>query len=304
MPFGKACKLIINVLIDPCGSIDCYIDDTPVRLTVDIPGTENATRLEAAMSLAIKAAAWPDNANKPIPHEAMVASDKVFAVGGLLETKITLGWLFILGCSSFPSRITNLLHGRQQFKNDHAKARHLKRTWHVYWTNVTCGILDSRDLPLPKLTPLPSLPQYKPLHHHNKWHMHERFGINESDFGKSTQGKWHELTCIPHPQPHVLFRLMSSRARGIQWSRACMAFLDPGKHPILSHQQLTWIPCGHHHPPASWPPETETAHYWWPIAKQPKDGCKNQTSTRLAKTSFRPQSVQMPPTTTPNYSWM
>ena len=57
VPFAKTRKLIVNgVPVDPYGSIDYYIDDT-AGLTVDIPGTENASRLEAAIPLAIEVAA-------------------------------------------------------------------------------------------------------------------------------------------------------------------------------------------------------------------------------------------------------
>ena len=93
VPLAKACKLIVDVPVDPRRSIDCYIDDTP-GLTVDIPGTENASRLEAVIPLAIEVAARPDNVNEPIPRKTMVAKDKLAAEGGLSETKMILGWLF------------------------------------------------------------------------------------------------------------------------------------------------------------------------------------------------------------------
>jgi hypothetical protein len=56
VPFGKGQKLVINVPINPPSSINCYINSTP-GLTVDIPGTENSTHLEATIPLAIKEAA-------------------------------------------------------------------------------------------------------------------------------------------------------------------------------------------------------------------------------------------------------
>jgi len=93
VPFAKARKLIVDIPVDPHGSIACYIDDIP-GLTVNIPGTKNASRLEAAIPLAIEVAARPDNVNKPIPHKTMVAKDKLLAEGGLSETKVILGWLF------------------------------------------------------------------------------------------------------------------------------------------------------------------------------------------------------------------
>jgi hypothetical protein len=93
VPFAKARKLIVDVPVDLCKSIDCYIDDTP-GLTVNIPGTENMSRLEAMIPLAIEVAARPDNENEPIPHKTMVAKDKLLDEGSLSETKVILGWLF------------------------------------------------------------------------------------------------------------------------------------------------------------------------------------------------------------------
>ncbi len=69
------------------------IDDT-TGLTIDLPGTHNADKLEAAIPLAIKVAARPNNVNEPIPREPMVAQDKLKAEGGLAETKVILGWIF------------------------------------------------------------------------------------------------------------------------------------------------------------------------------------------------------------------
>jgi hypothetical protein len=70
-----------------------YINDT-TGLTVDLPGTLNANRLEAAIPLVIEVAAWPNNVNEPIPRKPMVAQDKLKAEGGLAELKVILGWLF------------------------------------------------------------------------------------------------------------------------------------------------------------------------------------------------------------------
>ena len=92
VPFVKAHELIFDDPVDLRGSIDCYIDDTP-GLTVDLPGSKNAARLEAAIPLAIEVAAQPDNVNEPIPCEMMVAKDKLLAEGSLSETKVFLGWL-------------------------------------------------------------------------------------------------------------------------------------------------------------------------------------------------------------------
>ncbi len=73
--------LIINVPANPHSIVDIYIDDT-TGLTINLPGTCNADRLEVAIPLTIEVAAWPNNVNKPIPQEPMVAQDKLKAEGG------------------------------------------------------------------------------------------------------------------------------------------------------------------------------------------------------------------------------
>jgi hypothetical protein len=54
----------------------------------------NADRLEAAISLAIKVTAQPNDMNEPIPDKKMIAKDKSTVEGGLSETKIILEWYF------------------------------------------------------------------------------------------------------------------------------------------------------------------------------------------------------------------
>ena len=93
IPFAAGRELIVHILIDPRGYVDVYIDDT-TGLTVDLPGTRNTDRLEAAIPLAIEVAAHPNDGNEPISREKMVAEDKLKAEGGLSETKTILGWLF------------------------------------------------------------------------------------------------------------------------------------------------------------------------------------------------------------------
>ena len=63
-------------------------------LTVALPGSGNAERLEAAIPLAIEATARPNDPNELTPHEKMVAEDKLKAEGGLSERKVILGWDF------------------------------------------------------------------------------------------------------------------------------------------------------------------------------------------------------------------
>jgi hypothetical protein len=86
-------ELIINVPGDPRGYVDVYIDDT-TGLTINLLGTRNANRLQAAIPVAIEVAAQPNDINKPIPWEQMVVQDKLKAEEGLAETNIILGWHF------------------------------------------------------------------------------------------------------------------------------------------------------------------------------------------------------------------
>ncbi len=53
VPFAVGRELIINVPVDPHGYADIYIEDT-TGLTINLPGTPNANRLEAAIPLALK----------------------------------------------------------------------------------------------------------------------------------------------------------------------------------------------------------------------------------------------------------
>ena len=70
-----------------------YIDDL-VGLTIDIPGTDNALRLERAGLLAIHTCARPNARIEPIPREDMAALLKLKAEVGLEEIKTILGWTF------------------------------------------------------------------------------------------------------------------------------------------------------------------------------------------------------------------
>jgi hypothetical protein len=93
LPFAIGRELIVDVPVDSRGYADVYIDDT-TGLTVDLPGTFNADRLEAAIPLAIEIATRPKDINEPIPREPIIAHDKLKAEGGLVETKVILGWHF------------------------------------------------------------------------------------------------------------------------------------------------------------------------------------------------------------------
>jgi hypothetical protein len=61
---------------------------------INLPRLRNTEQLEAAIPLAIKVAARPNDPNETIPREKMVAEDKLTAEGGLSETKVILGWHF------------------------------------------------------------------------------------------------------------------------------------------------------------------------------------------------------------------
>ncbi len=78
----------------PQGYADIYIDNT-TGLTANLPSTKNNKwQLEAAVYLAIKVAARPNDSNEPILRKKMVTEDKLTVEGGLSEMKIILGWHF------------------------------------------------------------------------------------------------------------------------------------------------------------------------------------------------------------------
>jgi hypothetical protein len=81
VPFAIGRELIVDIPINPRGYADVYINNT-TGLTIDLPSTHNANRLEAAIPLAIKVAARPNDVNEPIPRKPMVAQDKLKAEGG------------------------------------------------------------------------------------------------------------------------------------------------------------------------------------------------------------------------------
>jgi hypothetical protein len=71
VPFTEGRELIVDVPIDHRGYADVYIDDT-TGLTIDLPGTQNAKRLKAAILLAIEVAARPHDKNEPIPCKGYI----------------------------------------------------------------------------------------------------------------------------------------------------------------------------------------------------------------------------------------
>jgi hypothetical protein len=95
IPFGIGKPLIVDIPVDPRGTVDCYIDDT-IGLTVDLENTNNVTRMENVIPLAIHAIARPVHKHEPIPRDEMAAEQKFKAEGALEERKTILGWLFDL----------------------------------------------------------------------------------------------------------------------------------------------------------------------------------------------------------------
>ena len=72
IPFAQVDELIVNVPFNDRGFVDDYIDDL-IGLTVDIPGSNNADRLERAPLLAIHTLARPIHPDEPIPRHDMAA---------------------------------------------------------------------------------------------------------------------------------------------------------------------------------------------------------------------------------------
>ncbi len=90
MPFAIRQESIANVSVDHRGYANLYINNT-TGLTVTLPRTENANRLETAIPLAIEVAAWCNNKHAPIPCEPIFGKDKLAVEGDLAETKIIHG---------------------------------------------------------------------------------------------------------------------------------------------------------------------------------------------------------------------
>ncbi len=93
VPFAAGAELIVVIPVDPRGTHDIYIDNI-IGLTVDIPGSNNVARGQAAALLAIDATARPNHPNEPISRKIMYARDKLKAEVGLSKKKMILGWLF------------------------------------------------------------------------------------------------------------------------------------------------------------------------------------------------------------------
>jgi hypothetical protein len=90
IPFGIGRDLIVDIPVDPRGTVDLYIDDF-CGLTVDID--DNALRLERAPLLALVSAAREVATIEPLPRDDIEARNKLVAEAGLTEIKTFLGWL-------------------------------------------------------------------------------------------------------------------------------------------------------------------------------------------------------------------
>ena len=90
IPFRIGQDLIIEIPVDPRGTVDLYIDDF-CGLTVDIDG--NKTCLERAPLLALGTAAQEGAEIEPLPCDDIAALQKLITETGLSEIKTILGWL-------------------------------------------------------------------------------------------------------------------------------------------------------------------------------------------------------------------
>jgi hypothetical protein len=90
IPFGIGRDLIVDITVDPRGTVDLYIDDF-CGLTVDID--DNATCLKRAPLLALVSAAREVAEIEPLPRDDIEARPKLIAEAGLTKIKTFLGWL-------------------------------------------------------------------------------------------------------------------------------------------------------------------------------------------------------------------
>ncbi len=91
IPFAEGADLIVDILIDPRGTGDIYINNL-IQATVLIDGTDDAIHCEPATLLAIDTCACPKHPNEPLPREDMEARNKLQAEAGLDKQNTVLGW--------------------------------------------------------------------------------------------------------------------------------------------------------------------------------------------------------------------
>ena len=89
IPFGIGRDLIVNIPVDPRGTVNLYIDNF-CGLAVDID--DNATRLKRAPLLALGSAAQEVAEIEPLPRDDIKAQPKLIAEAGLTEIKTFLVW--------------------------------------------------------------------------------------------------------------------------------------------------------------------------------------------------------------------
>jgi hypothetical protein len=90
IPFGIGRDLVVDIPVNPRGTIDLYINDY-CGLTVDIG--DNAIRLKRAPLLALGSTAREVATTEPLPRDDIEARNKLVAEAGLTEIKTFLGWL-------------------------------------------------------------------------------------------------------------------------------------------------------------------------------------------------------------------
>jgi hypothetical protein len=91
--FGEARELVADVPVEAEGYSDVYFDDT-CALGVDLPGTNNVTKIERAVLLALETVVRPLMENEPIPCHDVPAKNKFEAEAVAEGTKMILGWHF------------------------------------------------------------------------------------------------------------------------------------------------------------------------------------------------------------------
>ena len=91
IPFEEGKELAVHIEVSDRGTHEMYLDDL-IGLGIDLPGTSNIKRSEAAPLLAIHSCARPIHEHEPIPRTHMISKTKLDAEANLSEIKIILGW--------------------------------------------------------------------------------------------------------------------------------------------------------------------------------------------------------------------
>ncbi len=91
IPFADGLELIVEIDINPQGTMDEYIDDL-ISLAVDVEGTDNLVQCNRAPLLAFNTCSHLLHENEPI-HRADGGKNNLKSESLLGEQKIILGWL-------------------------------------------------------------------------------------------------------------------------------------------------------------------------------------------------------------------